>query len=227
MYMYLHLYTCTCTCTTYTYVHAATSEQVKPKPKPVRPSPPPRNDPKKMPNKSQHSILSQILKKSPLIRAKSMEDILSSSKADYDEIPRQHSPPIERKALKQVPPPLPPPRVPGLMKKQGSVEATDGPKTTMLPKPKPGYFKTAKNQKQIANGHLPSRSRRTESPPPSSQSPTSPPGVGMAPQSIGNQHIYIRVTKCLLTNLSCTQLLIPMQRENCHYKTLKHQGKPS
>ena len=172
------------------------TDQAKPKPK--RPSPPPRVEKKKPPGKSQSSqnVLSRILKKkSPLIRAKSMEDILSSSsrddqsKDDYAEISREGSPTFEHEpeTFKPTPPPLPPPRVPGV-KRQSTIESTDGasPKTAMVPKPKPGYYRTPPNvQKPLVNGHAQSGLRRSESPP-SAQSPTSPPDQQRHESSLDN-----------------------------------------
>ena len=158
---------------------AAVTDQAKPKPKPSRPSPPPRVEQKKPPGKSlsSHNVLSRILKKkSPLVRAKSLEDILSSSqsKDDYAEISREGSPSLEHEpeTFKPTPPPLPPPRVPGA-KRQSSIETPESPKVVMLPKPKPAYYRTANVQKPLMNGHAQSGSRRSESPP-SSRSPTSP-----------------------------------------------------
>lgn len=144
--------------------------------KPLRPSPPQK---KKAPGKSQstQNVLSKILKKSPLIRAKSMEDILSlSSKDDYAEIPQQHSPQMEHKTFQPTPPPLPPPRVPGGNKRQsGIVERyteTTPPKTKAAQKAKSVYSKFGRTPKPSpVNGHPPSSSRRSASPP-STQSPT-------------------------------------------------------
>ena len=108
------------------------------------------------------------------MRAKSLENILSSSKDDYAEISRESSPTFEHEpeTFKPTPPPLPPPRVPGV-KRQSTIETTDGPKVGMLPKPKPAYYRTANAQKPLVNGHAQSGSRRSESPP-SRRSPTSP-----------------------------------------------------
>ena len=160
------------------------TEHTRGKSKPVRPSPPPRNDRKKVPNKSQssHNVLSKILKKkSPLIRARSMEDILSAaSNIDYAEISREQSPAGEEETFKPTPPPLPPPRVPGAVKRQNSVESPGGPRGAVVPKPKPSFFKSAKSQKPIANGHLPNNPRRSMSPP-SNESPASPSDLPLSP----------------------------------------------
>lgn len=145
--------------------------------KPLHPNPPPRNEKKKAPNKSQstQNVLSKILKKSPLVRAKSMEDILSSSKDDYAEIPHQHSPQMEHKTFQPTPPPLPPPRVPGANKRQSGISeryTETTPKTKAAPKAKSVYSKFGRIQKpSLANGHPPSSSRRSASPP-STQNPT-------------------------------------------------------
>lgn len=173
------------------HLHAVSSSEVssRPKSKPARPSPPPRNDRKRRPNKSQSSqnVLNKILKKSPLIRAKSMEDILSSVKGDYAEIPRRHSPPLEEETFKPTPPPLPPPRIPGSVSKtQNCVESTDGPKSAQATKPKTSYFKSTKNQKPVANGHLPSSSRRSASPP-STDSPVFPSDSTVSPQKLNKR----------------------------------------
>jgi hypothetical protein len=143
--------------------------------KPLQPSPPQK---KKVPSKSQstQNVLSKILKKSPLIRAKSLENILASSKDDYAEIPQQHSPQMEHKTFQPTPPPLPPPRVPGGNKRQSGVSEryteTTPTKTKAAPKAKSVHSKFGRTQKPlIANGHPPSSTRRSASPP-SSQSPT-------------------------------------------------------
>ena len=147
--------------------------------KPLHPNPPARNEKKKAPNKSQstQNVLSKILKKSPLKRAKSMEDILSSSKDDYAEIPQGNSQEMEQKTFQPTPPPLPPPRVPGGGGKRQSgileryIETTPT-KTKAAPKAKSVYSKFGRTQKPfLANGHPPSSSRRSASPP-STQSPT-------------------------------------------------------
>lgn len=169
-------------------VHAAavSDQPVRPTPKPSRPSPPPRNEHKKVSNKLQSSqnVLNKILKKSPLVRAKSMEDILSSSKNDYaeiakdssqddyDEISRDNSPTFEPVAcFKPTPPPLPPPRVPAQAnKRQLSVDSIDGPMGCL----KSINLKSFIGKKTVTNGHVTTTSRRSVSPPVFTESPTSP-----------------------------------------------------
>lgn len=124
-----------------------------------------------------------------------MEDILSSSKDDYDEIPvdsshedyaeisRENSPTFEQEIFRPTPPPLPPPRVPGSTKRQSSVDAVDSQRAGLISKPKPSFFKPpSKSQKSLANGHLPSGSRRSVSPPASTDGATSPSDQAVASQ---------------------------------------------
>ena len=174
-------------CIFYSVHAAAVSDQpVRPTPKPSRLSPPPRNEHKKVSNKLQSSqnVLNKLLKKkSPLVRAKSMEDILSSSKNDYaeiakgssqddyDEISRESSPTFEPVAFKATPPPLPPPRVPAQAnKRQLSVDSIDGPLGGL----KSTYLKSFIGKKTVTNGHIPTASRRSLSPPASTESAMSP-----------------------------------------------------
>ena len=160
---------------------------------PSHPNPHLRNERKKAPNKSQSSqnVLSKILKKSPLVRAKSLEDILSSSKGDYAEIPRESSStPTEHKSFQPTPPPLPPPRVPGVNKRQSSVEryTETTPKTTTThTKTKSVYSKLGKDQRiSLVNGHTPTSGSRRSASPPSTQSPTvTSPDPATSPSKLG------------------------------------------
>lgn len=103
------------------YLHVASVSDLlaRPTPKPLHPSPPPDDEHKKVSKKPQSSqnVLNKLLKKLPLVRAKTMENILSSSKNeitngflqdDYNQISRENSPTFEPVAFKSTPLPLPP-----------------------------------------------------------------------------------------------------------------------
>lgn len=115
-----------------------------------------------------------------------MEDILSSSmndyaeiangssQDDYDEISRENSPTFEPVAFKPTPPPLPPPRVPSqTTKRQHSVDSIDGAMGGSKSKALTTYLKFI-GKKPVTNGHLPITSRRSVSPPASTESAASP-----------------------------------------------------